>query len=58
MKRTMYEAARHTPKRKAVRSNRAGDARNHAGKSSKIKAFRRFFIYSVKEKIVKFIDFH
>lgn len=26
MKRTMYEAAHHTPKRKAVRSNRAGDA--------------------------------
>lgn len=25
MKRTMYEAARHTPKRKAARSSRAGD---------------------------------
>ena len=27
MKRTMYEAARHTPKRKAARSNRAGRAK-------------------------------
>lgn len=43
MKRTMYEAARHTPKRKAVGSNPAEDAKNSAGKPSKIKGFRRFF---------------
>ena len=30
MKRTMYQAARHTPKRKAVGSNPARDASKHA----------------------------
>ena len=46
----MYEAARHTPKRKAVGSNPAEDAKNSAGKPSKIKGFRRFFIFTKKQQ--------
>lgn len=42
MKRTMYEAAHHTPKRKAVRSNRAGDATPAVRKSRTA----GFFLYS------------
>lgn len=58
MKRTMYEAARHTPKRKAVGSNPAEDAKNSAGKPSKIKGFRRFSFLRRNSKNEKITNFH
>ena len=45
MKRTMYQAARHTPKRNAVRSSRAGGAKNDRCKPAKTGLQRFFIIY-------------
>ena len=39
-----------------MRSNRAGDARNHAGKPSKIKGFRRFFIFGMLPAVSEVSD--
>ena len=49
MKRTMYQAARHTPKRQAVGSNPAGRAMNtDISWYKKTRRLRRVFCYTCK----------